>query len=232
MRRPPRHHVRSESPHHSSGSGSSPALSNSSSSSPAPQSSTPSPQESPKNCSYIYRDWLQFNTTPPSLMNHSSSPIVNQLCQPNVKSLTTTPSMSRSSTKSNAKTLQPKKSSSSPLSKIKFHSISKRRQSGQNLNMNEKFQLIKKHGTSSSSFIGSDDYDYINYGTNTDKSSCSGGKSSSLKKYFLKFAGDKVDSNSLEAKNLFHLKRHHYPTRMTGTKASISDDNDFDVLDF
>jgi hypothetical protein len=134
----------------------------------------------------------------------------------------------------NAKTLQPKKSSSSPLSKIKFHSISKRRTSsgGQKINVHEKFQLIKKHGTSSSSFIGSDDYDYINYGgAATDKSSCSG-KSSSLKKYFLKFAGDKVDSNSLEAKNLFHLKRHHYPSRTATAKASTSDDNDFDVLDF
>lgn len=29
-----------------------------SSSSPAPPSSSPSPQESPQNCSYIYRDWL------------------------------------------------------------------------------------------------------------------------------------------------------------------------------
>ncbi|KAG5676424.1 hypothetical protein PVAND_006262 [Polypedilum vanderplanki] len=155
-------------------------------------------------------------------MNHSSSPSL-QIQSP-------------SRAKSNAKTLQPKKSSSSPLSKIKFHSISKRRMSaGQKLNMNEKFQLIKKHGTSSSSFIGSDDYDYINYGaaTATDtKSSGSGGKSSSLKKYFMKFAGDKVDANSLEAKNLFHLKRHHYPSRNATMKASTSDDNDFDVLDF
>ncbi|EDW03507.1 GH11272 [Drosophila grimshawi] len=38
-----------------SSSGSSPVMSNSSSS-PAPPSSSPSPQESPKNCSYIYRD--------------------------------------------------------------------------------------------------------------------------------------------------------------------------------
>lgn len=45
---------RSDSPQHSS-SGSSPVLSHSSSS-PAPPSSSPSPQESPKNCSYIYRD--------------------------------------------------------------------------------------------------------------------------------------------------------------------------------
>uniref|UniRef100_A0A1A9UMY4 Sema domain-containing protein n=1 Tax=Glossina austeni TaxID=7395 RepID=A0A1A9UMY4_GLOAU len=45
---------RSNSPQHSS-SGSSPVMSNSSSS-PAPPSSSPSPQESPKNCSYIYRD--------------------------------------------------------------------------------------------------------------------------------------------------------------------------------
>lgn len=137
----------------------------------------------------------------------------------------------------NAKTLQPKKSSSSPLSKIKFHSISKRRMSGgqsqKQLNMNEKFQLIRKQGTSSSSFIGSDEYDYINYGgTATANSS---GKSS-LKKYFLKFAGDKVDSNSLEARNLFHLKRHHYPSgggaSSSAAKASTSDDNDFDILDF
>ena len=211
MRRPPRqHHVHhSESPRHSSGTGSSPALSNSSSSSPAPQSSTPSPQESPKNCSYIYRDWLQFNTTPPSLQFSTNANKVNASVIS--QSLTT---------KNNAKTLQPKKSSSSPLSKIKFHSISKRR------SLNEKFQLIKKHGTSSSSFIGSDEYDYINY-----RGSGSGGKSaSSLKKYFLKFAGDKVDSNNLEARNLFHLKRHHYPS--TTSKASTSDDNDFDVLDF
>ncbi|XP_035777828.1 semaphorin-1A-like [Anopheles albimanus] len=57
-RQPPRHGMvtqhRSDSPHHSS-SGSSPVMSNSSSS-PAPPSSSPSPQESPKNCSYIYRD--------------------------------------------------------------------------------------------------------------------------------------------------------------------------------
>lgn len=46
---------RSDSPQNSS-SGSSPVLSHSSSS-PAPPSSSPSPQESPKNCSYIYRDW-------------------------------------------------------------------------------------------------------------------------------------------------------------------------------
>lgn len=45
---------RSNSPQNSS-SGSSPVMSNSSSS-PAPPSSSPSPQESPKNCSYIYRD--------------------------------------------------------------------------------------------------------------------------------------------------------------------------------
>lgn len=44
---------RSDSPQHSSGS--SPSMSHSSSS-PAPPSSSPSPQESPKNCSYIYRD--------------------------------------------------------------------------------------------------------------------------------------------------------------------------------
>lgn len=160
-------------------------------------------------------------------MNSTSSPIV-QACQ----STANESSMSPSRLKTNAKTLQPKKSSASPLSKIKFHSISKRRMSnGQKLNMNEKFQLIKKHGTSSSSFIGSDDYDYINYGT-TDKSSCSG-KSSSLKKYFLKFAGDKVDSNSLEA-NLFHLNRHHYSSRNSNSRAktSTSDDNDFVVLDF
>lgn len=237
MRRPPRqHHVHhSESPRHSSGTGSSPALSNSSSSSPAPQSSTPSPQESPKNCSYIYRDWLQFNTTPPSLLNNSSSPIVQFSTTANNVNASVVPA-SKSSSKNNAKTLQPKKSSSSPLSKIKFHSISKRRaSSGQQkqMNMNEKFQLIRKHGTSSSSFIGSDEYDYINYGgSSTDHHS--GGKSSSLKKYFLKFAGDKVDSNNLEARNLFHLKRHHYPsTGVSSTaKASTSDDNDFDVLDF
>lgn len=144
----------------------------------------------------------------------------------------------------NAKTLQPKKSSSSPLSKIKFHSISKRRMSGgqsqKQLNMNEKFQLIRKHGTSSSSFIGSDEYDYINYGgTNASNAGNSSSGKSSLKKYFLKFAGDKVDSNSLEARNLFHLKRHHYPAGNGGgggasssaTKVS-SDDNDFDILDF
>ncbi|XP_034474317.1 semaphorin-1A isoform X2 [Drosophila innubila] len=68
-RQPPRHGIvtqhRSNSPQqqqqqqqqqqpHSS-SGSSPVMSNSSSS-PAPPSSSPSPQESPKNCSYIYRD--------------------------------------------------------------------------------------------------------------------------------------------------------------------------------
>lgn len=144
-------------------------------------------------------------------------------------------SISPSKAKTMANTLQPKKSTSSPLSKIKFHSISKRRFSGQKLtNLNEKFQLInKKHGTSSSSFIGSDDYDYINYGT-TDKSSGSGGKSSSLKKYFLKLAGDRTgDSNSLEAKNLFHLKRHHhYRSQAVAGRASTSDENDFDVLNF
>lgn len=224
MRRPPRQHVqhRSDSPQHSSGSGSSPALSNSSSS-PAPPSS-PSPQESPKNCSYIYRDWLQFNTTPPSLMNATTS------------SAGASQKSSPLKAKSMANTLQPKKSSSSPLSKIKFHSISKRRFSGQKLlNLNEKFQLInKKHGTSSSSFIdySDDNNDYINYGTN-DKSSGSGGKSSSLKKYFMKFAGDKTtDSNGLEAKNLFHLKRHHHYHSQAAGRASTSDENDFDVLNF
>lgn len=144
------------------------------------------------------------------------------------------PAKSPSKVKAMANTLQPKKSTSSPLSKIKFHSISKRRFSGQKLvNLNEKFQLInKKHGTSSSSFIGSDDYDYISYGT-TDKSSGSGGKSSSLKKYFLKFAGDKSgDSNSIEAKNLFHLKRHHHYRSQAAGRASTSDENDFDVLNF
>lgn len=144
-------------------------------------------------------------------------------------------SMSPSKSKAMANTLQPKKSTSSPLSKIKFHSISKRRFSGQKLvNLNEKFQLInKKHGTSSSSFIGSgDDVDYINYGTG-DKSSGSGGKSTSLKKYFMKFAGDKTsDSNGLEAKNLFHLKRHHHYRSQAAGRASTSDENDFDVLNF
>ncbi|XP_037911810.1 semaphorin-1A isoform X2 [Hermetia illucens] len=57
-RQPPRHGIvtqhRSDSPQNSS-SGSSPVMSHSSSS-PAPPSSSPSPQESPKNCSYIYRD--------------------------------------------------------------------------------------------------------------------------------------------------------------------------------
>jgi hypothetical protein len=135
---------------------------------------------------------------------------------------------SPSKAKSMANTLQPKKTSS-PLSKIKFHSINKRRFSGQKLlNLNEKFQLIKK-GTSSSSFVGSDDYDYINYGT-TDKSS--GKSSSSLKKYFMKFSGDKTgDSNGLEAKNLFQLKRHHH-YHQPGGRASTSDENDFDVLNF
>lgn len=134
--------------------------------------------------------------------------------------------------RSTANTLQPKKSTSSPLSKIKFHSISKRRFSGQKLvNLNEKFHLInKKHGTSSSSFIGSDDCDYINYGTG-DKSSGSGGKSSSLKKYFLKFAGEKSsDANGLEAKNLFHLKRHNHYHPPAAGRASTSDE--FDVLNF
>ena len=85
-------------------------------------------------------------------MHQSSSPVV-QYCQPTSAA---TPSPSKASKANNAKTLQPKKSSSSPLSKIKFHSISKRRMSGgQKLNMNEKFQLIKKHGTSSSSSSGS-----------------------------------------------------------------------------
>jgi hypothetical protein len=137
--------------------------------------------------------------------------------------------------KSMTNTLQPKKSTSSPLSKIKFHSISKRRFSGQKLiNLNEKFQLInKKHGTSSSSFIGSDDYDYISYGTHDNKSSGSGGKSSSLKKYFMKFTGDKAaDANNLEGKNLFHLKRHHHYRSQPAGRASTSDDNDFDVLNF
>jgi hypothetical protein len=180
---------------------------------------------------------LQFNTTPPSLLdNNTSSPIV-QFSQSSSSSTNANPATSNVSPKvtarNNAKTLQPKKSSSSPLSKIKFHSISKRQQ--KQLNVNEKFQLIRKHGTSSSSFIGSDEYDYINYGGGDNKSSGSGGKSSSLKKYFLKFAGDKVNSNNLEARNLFHLKRHHYPSTgasSSAAKASTSDDNDFDVLDF
>lgn len=45
---------RSDASPQNSSSGSSPSMSHSSSS-PAPPSS-PSPQESPKNCSYIYRD--------------------------------------------------------------------------------------------------------------------------------------------------------------------------------
>lgn len=140
---------------------------------------------------------------------------------------------SSTSASSMVNTLQPKKSSSSPLSKIKFHSISKRRFSGQKLNMNEKFQLInKKHCTSSSSFIGSDDYDCLNYGT-AEKSS------SSLKKYFMKFASvDRTSSNSdaLEEQNLFHLKRpHHYNSQngnAGGRKSTASEDNDFNVLNF
>lgn len=154
----------------------------------------------------------------------------------NTSSAAASQKSSPSKARSTASTLQPKKSSaSSPLSKIKFHSISKRRFSGQKLlNLNEKFQLInKKHGTSSSSFIDySDDNDYISYGTN-ERSSGSGGKSSSLKKYFLKFAGDKTaDSNGLEAKNLFHLKRHHHYRPQAAGRASTSDENDFDVLNF
>jgi hypothetical protein len=169
-------------------------------------------------------------------MNNSSSPIVQFSTTANNLNASVS-SQKPATSKNNAKTLQPKKSSSSPLSKIKFHSISKRRMSSgqqKQMNMNEKFQLIRKHGTSSSSFIGSDEYDYINYGGSDNKSNCSGGKSSSLKKYFLKFAGDKVDTNSLEARNLFHLKRHHYPSTGASStaKASTSDDNDFDVLDF
>jgi hypothetical protein len=184
---------------------------------------------------------LQFNTTPPSLLDNNSTLPIVQFSQSSSSATNANPTTSNASPKAttttarnNAKTLQPKKSTSSPLSKIKFHSISKRQQ--KQLNMNEKFQLIRKHGTSSSSFIGSDEYDYINYGGGDNKSSCSGGKSSSLKKYFLKFAGDKVNnSNSLEARNLFHLKRHHYPSTgasSSAAKASTSDDNDFDILDF
>lgn len=92
------------------------------------------------------------------------------------------------------------------------------------MNANEKFQLIhKKHGTSSSSFVGSDDYDYINYVSGV--KSKGRGKSTALKKYFMKFAGDKTDvSNKLE-ENLFQLKRHHL-------KASKSENKDIDVLNF
>lgn len=146
------------------------------------------------------------------------------------------PSKLQMGTSSTSNTLQPKKSSSSPLSKIKFHSISKRRFSGQKLlNLNEKFQLInKKNCTSSSSFIGSDDYDYINYGTAEKSSGVVGKSSSSLKKYFMKFAtNDRTNNNSdaIEARNLFHLKRHnHYSA--AGRTSTTSDDNEFDVLNF
>lgn len=144
------------------------------------------------------------------------------------------------SSSSMVNTLQPKKSASSPLSKIKFHSISKRRFSGQKLNLNEKYSLInKKHGTSSSSFIGSDDYDYINYGAAESTNSKS--TSSSLKKYFMKFAsgGDRTSSNAsdaLEERNLFHLKRpHHYNPQnasVSARKSTTGDDNELDVLNF
>lgn len=159
---------------------------------------------------------------------------------PSTVSKTFSNSPSKMGSSSMASTLQPKKTSSSPLSKIKFHSISKRRFSGQKLvNLNEKFQLInKKNCTSSSSFIGSDDYDYINYGT-AEKSNSSGGKSSSsLKKYFMKFAsgGDRTANNSdaIEARNLFHLKRHHHyrSQNAAGRASTTSDDNEFGVLNF
>jgi hypothetical protein len=142
----------------------------------------------------------------------------------------TSPTTSKAIASATTLQLQPKKSSS-PLSKIKFHSITKKKLSGNNKKVfNEKFHLInKKHAatSSSSSFINDDDdYDYFSYKTAND----GGGNksaSSSLKRYLLFKFGDKsVDSDTLEAKNLFHLKRHHH------SHEPKSSDNDFDVLDF
>ncbi|KAL9927449.1 LOW QUALITY PROTEIN: semaphorin 1a [Glossina fuscipes fuscipes] len=82
-RQPPRHGIvtqhRSNSPQHSS-SGSSPVMSNSSSS-PAPPSSSPSPQESPKNCSYIYRDLIT---------NTKSMPLIKTAATTTALAITTT----------------------------------------------------------------------------------------------------------------------------------------------
>lgn len=125
--------------------------------------------------------------------------------------------------------LQPKKSSS-PLSKIKFHSITKKKMSsgGNSKRMlNEKFHLInKKHATSSSS--SADFNDYFNYNTINDGHHSGTKSASSLKRYLLFKFGDKsVDSNTLEAKNLFHLNKRHNHNHRHQTS-----DNDFDVLDF
>lgn len=74
---------RPDSPQNSS-AGSSPAMSHSSSS-PAPPSS-PSLQESPKNCSYIYRDWLLFTTssTSKSMSSMFSLPLRSNLSAVNI----------------------------------------------------------------------------------------------------------------------------------------------------
>lgn len=131
----------------------------------------------------------------------------------------------------NNNTLQPKQSYS-PMSRIKFRTINKKRSTSNSqkrqMNMNEKFQLIaKKHGTSSSSFI--EDDDFFNNSTSKYKSDDSNKRStsSSLKRYFQKFSSDsKDDSQFLETKNLFKLKSHRPSTSVS------CDDGGFNVLDF
>lgn len=131
----------------------------------------------------------------------------------------------------NSNTMQPKQSYS-PMSRIKFRTINKKRstsnQQKKQMNMNEKFQLIaKKHGTSSSSFIEDDDFFNSTSKYKSDDSN-KRSTSSSLKRYFQKFSSDKDkdDSQFNETKNLFKLKSHRPAT-------SIScDDGGFNVLDF
>lgn len=133
-------------------------------------------------------------------------------------------------------TLQPKKSSS-PLSKIKFHSISKKKfasNSKKLLNMNEKFHLINKrntHTSSSSSFINDED-DGFYYNSIMDGGDGHNRSASSSLKNFFRFGDRNSNADSLEAKNLFRLKHHHAAQASHGTRRRVSDEGDFDVLDF
>lgn len=146
---------------------------------------------------------------------------------------TISPTMQYNVAINNNNTLQPKQSYS-PMSRIKFRTINKKRstsnsQSKKQMNMNEKFQLIaKKHGTSSSSFIEDDDF----FNNSKSKSKSDDGNkwstSSSLKRYFQKFSSETKDNSQfLERENLFKLKSH----RPSTSKVSC-DDGGFNVLDF
>ena len=99
--------------------------------------------------------------------------------------------------------------------------------------MNEKFQLINKrntHTSSSSSFINDED-DGFYYNSIMDGGEGHNRSTSSSLKNFFRFGDRNGNANSLEAKNLFRLKHHHAAPTSNGTRRRVSNDN-FDVLDF